>query len=357
MTRLSVSIVFAALLANCSSNPATSLDAAPEPNPDAAATETISLVGALEITGLPVHDVWSYTDDATSKQYALLSAANAGLRVIDISVRSAPVEVGSLSGAELVATDVKTWRNYAYTIGEGQGVMGAIVDLANPAAPVVVGNFANAHNLFVSDGGYLFASAPGLRIYDLNGDPTQPSEVYSDSDCQGHDVSIVGQRLYDFAGDCGTRIFDIANPASPQLLGTIVDESLLHHSGWPSEDGKHLFLCDELASPTQDDIAVWDIADLASPQRVGSYSDANAFVHNLYVVGDYAYVSYYRAGFRVFDVSDPAQIRLVDEYDTDPAMSGPGFGGNFGVYPFSEDGVILASDEGNGLFLFAFDGQ
>jgi len=33
------------------------------------------------------------------------------------------------------------------------------------------------------------------------------------------------------------------------------------------------------------------------------------------------------------------------EYDTDPMISGLGFGGNFGLFPFTNDGTILASDE------------
>ena len=74
------------------------------------------------------------------------------------------------------------------------------------------------------------------------------------------------------------------------------------------------------------------------------------------MVGQYAYVSYYRAGFRVFSVADPSNPSLLDEYDTDPSVSGLGFGGNFGLYVFTSDGAILASDEENGLFIFTFDG-
>ena len=343
------------LLAACGDDSAGAADAGA--SVDAGGTETITLIGMLQISGLPIHDVWEYTDESTGNEYALLCASSAGLRIIDLADRTAPIQVGSISGVGIEATDVKTWKNYAYIIGEGPSVTGNIIDLSNPASPVWVGTFPAAHNIFISAGGHMYLAVPGLRIYDLNNNPLNPAEIYSDNACTGHDVAVIGDRLFDFAGDCGTRIFNVLNPASPVLLGTVVDTSFSHHSGWTTSDGNHLFITDEVASPTANDISVWDISDPASPSNVGSYSDPDSFVHNLYVVGDYAYVSYYRAGFRVFDVTDPAQLSLVDEYDTDTSLSGPGFGGNFGVHPFNSDGTILASDEENGLFIFAFDGK
>ncbi len=351
-------IVLAVLLvAACGEASNGASDAAMNADADAPATETITLVGKLEITGLPVHDVWGYTDESSGKDYALLSVSSAGLRVIDIEDRANPILVGSIEGNNVQSTDVKVWKNFAYIVGEGQNVIGNIIDLSDPTSPTAAGTFPSAHNIAISDDGYMFLAAPGLRIYDLNADPSNPVEVYSDNDCRGHDIAVVGNRLYDFADDCGTRIFDIADPANPDLLGTVVDPAFFHHSGWPSSDGNFLLVCDEIAGPSQPDIAVWDIRDLSAPVRVDSYSDPDSYVHNLYVVGDYAYVSYYRAGFRVFDISDPTQIVVSDEFDTDPSMSGPGFGGNFGVYPFLEGGGILASDESSGLFVFSFDGK
>jgi len=97
---------------------------------------------------------------------------------------------------------------------------------------------------------------------------------------------------------------------------------------------------------------LWNIQDPSNPERVGSYTDPNATVHNLYVIGDYAYVSYYTAGIRIFDVSDPTNIMLADEYDTSPD-SGEGFDGAFGIDPFSENGNIYISDQ-TGLYIFSF---
>jgi len=320
----------------------------------AQSADSIHLVGKLSITGLPIHDVWGYIDDSTGNEYALLCASTEGLRVIDVTDATAPVLVGSISGGGIQAVDVKTWTHYAYLMAEPSTISGKIIDLTDPSNPMLAGTFPGAHNTYISESGYMYQAAPGLRIYDLNPDPENPVLVFEDPTCLGHDISIVGNLLYDFSDNCGTRIFDITQPDTVQLLGTVPASGIFHHSGWPSEDGNHLFICDELASTSENDITVWDISNLANPTLVDSFADSNSYVHNLYVEGDYAFVSYYRAGFRVFNVSDPTAITLAAEYDTDSSASGPGFGGNFGLYTFWGTDKILASDEENGLYIFRF---
>lgn len=318
-------------------------------------TGSIELIGKLPITNLPIHDVWGYTDTVTGTQYALLGASNSGMRVVDVSDAAQPQLVGTISGGGVEAIDVKTWQNFAYVVGESPSATGKVIDLSDPTNPVQVGTFPGGHNLSITDDGFMYLATPGIRIFDLNNDPTVPELVFTDNSCDGHDISIVEDLLYDFSDDCGTRIFDIAQPDTLVALGTVPPSGIFHHSGWPSEDGNHVFICDELAAPTENDITVWDISDLQNPFLVDSFSDPDAYVHNLYVHGDYAFVSYYRAGFRVFDVADPANISLIAEYDTDSTASGPGYGGNFGLYTFWGTDKILASDEENGLYIFSFN--
>jgi hypothetical protein len=126
-----------------------------------------------------------------------------------------------------------------------------------------------------------------------------------------------------------------------------------HHSGWTTEDGRYLFICDEDAEHPAPDITVWDISDVGNPELVGEYADAGATVHNLYVIGDYAFTSYYTAGFRILDISDPTQPQLLDQFDTAPTVSGESLSGAFGVYPFSQTGHVYVSDEFGGLFVFS----
>ncbi len=317
------------------------------------AQETISLVGELQFSNLPIHDVWGYTNESTGKKYALLGASTSGLRVIDLSDITNPVAVGSIIGKGIEAIDVKTWKNYAYIVGESLSTDGNIIDLSDPTNPIKVGTFLAGHNITISIDGFLYLSSPGLRIFDLNFDPIKPTMIYSDLSCDGHDISIVGGRLFDFSGNCGTRIFEILQDGTLDSIGSVPSLGIFHHSGWPSNDGNYLYICDELASPNENDITIWDISNLSKPMLVDSFSDPNAYVHNLYVHNNYAYVSYYRAGFRLFNILNPLKMVLVDQYDTDTSLSGPGYGGNFGLFTFWGSDTILASDEETGLYIFS----
>ncbi|MEE9167971.1 MAG: choice-of-anchor B family protein [Candidatus Neomarinimicrobiota bacterium] len=312
----------------------------------------IGFLGNVEIPGTFTTDVWGYVDTLANKEYALVGdASGTGLVIVDVSNPLVPVRVATVPSVP--GFDVKGWQHYAYTVTGGGG-SGGIVDISDPGNPQVVGTFPSSHNIFIAENGYMYSEAPGLRIYDLNQDPTNPELVWSDGTTGGHDASVIDDRLYDFHGSSGTNIYDVADPSNPQLLGSIDPPSIrYHHSGWVSEDGNYLFICDELASHPLADITVWDISDVRNPEQVGEFADSTATVHNLYIIGEIAYVSYYTAGLRVLDISDPTEPVIIDEYDTSPE-SGEGFAGAFGVYPFAPSGHIYISDWDNGLYIFLF---
>lgn len=327
-------------------------------NPTPAGIELLSRLDFPET----MTDVWGYVDPNTNKEYALIGFGlfndppNSGVYIVDVSDARNPLQVARVNDAP--GFDMKVWRNFMYTVN-GRGGTGGIVDISDPANPRLVGSFPSSHNIFISDDGFMFSECPGLIIYDLNPDPTNPTQVWSDNDDNGncHDSAVIGDRLYDFHGSGGTNIYDVSNRAAPQLLGTINPPSIrFHHSGWPTEDGRYLFICDEGAAHPSADFTVWDIGDPANPQLVDSFADSAATIHNIYIVGDFAYAAYYNSGFRVFDVSNPRDIKVVDEFDTN-SESGEGFLGAFGAYVFAPSGNIYVSDMQNGLHVFSFAAQ
>jgi len=101
---------------------------------------------------------------------------------------------------------------------------------------------------------------------------------------------------------------------------------------------------------------VWNITNPATPTRVGGMTDLTSTIHNLYIIGTFAFVSHYTAGFRVYDVSTPAAPVLLDTYDTAPARTGDGYEGCYGVYPYGPGGIVYVSDSDNGLYLFSVEG-
>ncbi len=315
--------------------------------------QSLTLESQLQTPGTFRTDVWGYVDATTGTEYAIIGdGAGAGITLVDVSIPDAPLQVSNLN--TVAGFDMKIWQHYVYTVTGGSNGIGSIVDISDPANPQTVGDFPSTHNIFISDNGYLILEGNNaFDIFDLNSDPTVPQLVWRGTP-GGHDAAVIDNRLYDFHGTSGTRIFDFSDPANPNLLGAIADPTInFHHSGWITENGQFLFICDELANHPTPDITVWDISDPANPQRVGEFADPTAIVHNLYVIDDYAYVSYYTAGFRIFDISDPANISIAAEFDTSP-QSGEIFAGAFGVYPFLPSGTILVSDWQGGLFTFSF---
>ncbi|MDH3214927.1 MAG: choice-of-anchor B family protein [Candidatus Krumholzibacteria bacterium] len=320
---------------------------------------TVSLLGqyALEHPG-SVTDVWGYVDGNTNKEYALVGDqfGTSGVAIIDVTNPTNPTHVAQAMG--VAGFDMKVWDHYLYVVHGNRGPGGRIFDLADVLAPEPVGDFESSHNLFIDDGGYMYLSMAGapreLRGYNLNANPTSPLLIWQDGLDGPHDAAVIGTILYDFHGYLGTRIYDVTDPFSPTLLG-VASDATFHHSGYPTEDGKHLFVTHERATGSDPDITVWNIEDPAAAVKVGDIFDTDATAHNLYIVGDFAYVAYYTAGFRVYDVSDPTQPAFVDGFDTS-VRSGEGWEGSFGVYPFGPSGNIYVSDIDNGLYVFSFSG-
>ena len=298
-------------------------------------------------------DVWGYSDNATGQEYALIGSLSGELiYVVDATDPAAPAVASMIP---VPSFDFKTRGQYLYTVtggGDGGAKLGRIVDLSDPTAPAVVGAFPSSHNLTIDASGFMYLESPGLRIYDLNADPLNPSLVWQDNSVAGHDATVVGDRLYDFHGNSAS-IYDVSQRAMPQLLSSVAHPAInYYHSGWPTSDGRFLLVTDELSSGPAADITIWDIAQVDDPVLVSSIRDFQSTVHNVMIVGQFAFVSYYAAGFRVYDLSDPTQPALAFEYDTSPP-SGEGWHGAFGVYPLAPSGNIYVSDMQNGLHIFS----
>ena len=309
----------------------------------------INILGRLDIPNIGVTDIWGYYDEVNEREYAVLGGANGGISIADVTDPARPELMSQVTGVP--GFDVKVFDHYAYSVNGGSNGLGGIVDIEDPANPQIVGDFPSSHNIYITETGYMISEVFGLRVFDLNPDPINPQLIF-EGGTEGHDASVIGNTLFDFHGRAGTFIYDFTNPGSPSLIGSILDPGIAYnHSGWTSQDGNFLFICDELANHPSPDIIVYDVSDLSNPQRVGEFADPDATIHNLFVLGDYAVTSYYNQGFQVFDVSDPANISKIDQFDTS-IFNGEGFNGAWGVYPFAPSGNIYISDQQSGLHIF-----
>ena len=151
-------------------------------------------------------------------------------------------------------------------------------------------------------------------------------------------------------------VWDLTDTADPRLLSSTTYPGVAYtHSGWATEDGRYLFLHDELdevrvlVGTTR--VRVFDLADLANPVHVGNWEGPDrATEHNGAVRGNRHYLSHYGRGLVVLDITDPTQPEEVGHFDTAPE-SNLGLGGAWGIYPFLPSGKLLVSDISGGLFV------
>jgi hypothetical protein len=114
-----------------------------------------------------------------------------------------------------------------------------------------------------------------------------------------------------------------------------------------TEDKRYFFGTEEFNSI---DITVWDLVDRTSWNLVVPSWEmpTGSTVHNLFIKGDYAHVSYYSDGYVVLDISDPLNPILAGDYNTSSM---------WGCYPYLPSGITICSDMDDGLYVFQFDGS
>jgi hypothetical protein len=287
--------------------------------------------------------------------------------------------------------------------GSGVGNDGVhIVDLTDPANPVLLGkvnsttgNFYNTiHEMMVFDQGgsrYLLENSnntanTNLKIIDVT-NPAAPVLKWDFASGTGgwiHAMHIRGTRAY-FSAFFNSKvdIYDFTNLAgqAPALVGSVNIGSTTNHSSWTNETGEYLYTARET---TNGDVRVYDVRNPAAPLLIRSVKagdlNINAITpHNPVVMGNKLYVAWYQAGTQVFDISDPTNPVRVGQYDSyqpefapseeelrsldgvepwDIVCGSAGFnalpsnyGGNWAVYPFLGEDRVLMGDLTSGLLI------
>jgi choice-of-anchor B domain-containing protein len=372
------------------------------------ACQSVSLLSHLGLGDLTPastrgNDVWGFTDLNTGREYAFMGLAN-GVAVLDITDPEAPEQVGAASGSNTTWRDIKVyqrfdsaaqrWRAYAYATADNVTDPLMVLDLSGLPNGVERVNFTSdfraAHNEYILNADYSFGLAQadqpvllGISGSDLNfgnprlyslADPRAPAllsvttagyshdlasfavkDVRKDSQCVNAQSQPLCQVMADF-NENTLDIWDVTNPNSPQRLAAhpYVNASYVH-SGWWSEDGRYVFVQDELDERDvglNTTIRVFDLSDLRAPVQAGSWTGpTRAIDHNGYVKGNRYYISNYSEGLTVLDLTNPAAPTRVGYFDTFPASAETGFVGAWGVYPFFASGVVAVGDINSGLYL------
>jgi choice-of-anchor B domain-containing protein len=302
------------------------------------------------------NDCWGYTAP-DGREYALLGVQS-GTSIIDITDAANAYEVEFFPSTISLWKDIKTYQHYAYVVNEAGGGM-QIIDLSglpnSAALAATYTGFQTSHNIYIDiPAAMLYAEgsfSEPVRAISL-ADPLNPVQI-SSFGIECHDVYVQNGIAYVSEGNSGSYgIYDVSNPNNPNLSYRInVPAAGYAHNAWASEDGNYLMTTEETNGKT---IKLWDISNLSNT-LTDQILGPSGLAHNTHLKGNFAYVSHYVDGLRIYDISDPNNIFETGYYDTYGPPSG-GFNGAWGAYPFFDSGKVLISDMESGLYVVYFEG-
>lgn len=317
------------------------------------AQKNLSLL-SNEVWPTSLNDIWGYADQ-NGREYALVGTG-VGPSIVDVTDPVNPVQLEWFIRPYSLWWDIKTFDDYAYACNEtGGGII--IMDLRGLPDTTVVKDtiFAGvetAHNLWVDDAGFLYIcggnKSDGLLILDLNDDPWNPSIVGAYNDAYVHDVFIRNDTAYAAELQNGLTLIDLSDRSNPIPFSNRNYAGSLTHNTWLSDDGNTVFTTDEVFAGN---IIAWDVSNrnnIIELDRYRSQRDGNCIPHNVHVYQNFLVISHYRDGIVIVDATHPEYMVEVGYYDTSP-LTGSGFDGAWGAYPYLPSGLILSTDVLEGL--------
>jgi MYXO-CTERM domain-containing protein len=237
----------------------------------------------------------------------------------------------------------------------------ALFDVSDPADPQLLRSHRtpnSVHNGFL-DGevAYLTAGKGGqkLAVVDVSADgagqlttwdPTDHDDAWTNVSVGQrtvHDVFVQGDRAYLATWNAGTFVLDVSDPADPTYLARVSDYTRdevadlgrldrfvppgNHHYARVSEDGSLLAVGREAWDLSGYDggpggITLYDLSTPSEPTELATVDPVRArdetirsgiwtTSHNFDLVGDRLYSSWYQAGVKIHDVSDPSNPELL----------------------------------------------
>ncbi|MEM9387074.1 MAG: choice-of-anchor B family protein [Pseudomonadota bacterium] len=369
--------------------------------------DNINLLGLKQLSTFSTNpsaanDIWGFVDLNNGREYALIGLRNA-MAVVDITRPRRPREVGSISGASTTWRDIKVvqsfdenegrWKGYAYVVSDATSDGLQIIDLSGLPFSISLANtyreFNSAHNIYISNVDYTTGeifegqtpyayilgsnrNGGAFRALDLS-DPVNPVEVTpppagsryvhdaSSITLQGEDAQRCGPgrtvcEVFIDYNESTVDLWDTTDKANPVLLSqTSYPQVGYTHSGWWSKNADFVLIQDELDESffgLNTTLRILDIRDLTNPTLAGEWvGPTRAIDHNGFVKGDRYYMSNYRRGLTILDISNPAEPTEIGFFDTFPDSDSASFNGAWGVYPYLPSGRLIVSDIERGLVI------
>lgn len=325
----------------------------------------ITLRSQLKYPNQTCGNIWGYVD-SLSNEYALVTL-DTGLSIVNVTNPDGPFEVKFIPGATSFWHEVEVWGKYAYVTHETTKGGVQIIDLSKlPSAnipskfwkPIFKNTtdtitFETFHSLHIAKGYlYLYGGVPGGVLLSNLADPWNPVVEGFNKQYYVHDGYVRNDTIYAAnIYDGFFSVIDATNKSTPTILQTQETPGKFTHNTWLSGDGTTLFTTDE--NSCRSALTSFDVSDINNITQLDIiYSDSNAVVHNCHVKNDWVICSWYKDGVGIVDGHRPGNMVKVGQYDMYPALSGCGYEGAWGVYPFLPSGNLLVSSISSDYGLF-----
>ena len=328
------------------------------------------------------NDCWGYTSPS-GREYAIIGLEQ-GTSFVEVTDPGNAQIVRSHIGPTSLWRDIKVYQHYAYAVSEGgMGIQIFDMSAIDQGTVTYVGNVddwasPNTHNVAIDiQSGFLYRCGGGgwgLRIYSL-ANPANPVLVGNWNLRYVHDAQVVTYLEGPYAGRriafcnaglnngwalTGLTILDVTHKSAPQQLAHLQYPSPGYsHQGWLSPDRNFFYLNDETDESSYGmttTTRIIQVTDLQQPVVVGSYTNGNTAIdHNLYTKDDLLFLSNYRSGLRVYRSDGSGGLTEVAYFDTYPGSDSANYNGLWSNYPYFESGTVIGSDLERGLFVWQLD--
>jgi len=225
--------------------------------------------------------------------FGYVADANTGIYVLDVTIPGNPDSVVILDTDDASAFNIQ--GDYLYLADGAAGFK--VVDISNPISPIEKGSYdAGGYQFDVyAYNNFLFAAQGyrGLSIIDITS-PNSPEETATLDMENARALHGYGDYVY-VADNGDLRIIDVSDPSYPY-------EVYMLDWGWSASVFVHNNYAYVVGSP---DLTIFDVSNPSSPVMLGELNGLPGLAFDVFVTGDYAYLSNGPNGLRIVNVSDP----------------------------------------------------
>jgi len=346
------------------------------------------------------NDIWGWTD-VDGKEYAIFCCYD-GTSFIDVTDPYNPKVLGFMRTTQpklgSLWRDAKVYKDHAFVVSEEKGHGMQVFDLtrlrdakAEDGITIFEPDYhydclGSVHNIAINEeSGFAYAVGSttcnsGLHMIDIR-EPKLPkfagcfgADGYvHDTQCvnyTGPDTRYTDQEICFCYNEDTLTIVDVTEKTSPIMLSRTGYKGFQYtHQGWLLESSEYLLANDELdeifntAGPDggkgkKTRTMKWNVKDLRNPILEGSFiSPATSIDHNLYVLGNTAYLANYCSGLRVLDLEDWSNVKQAGFFDVSPDCDTTEFFGSWSSYPYFKSKSIVVSSIERGLFVLDYKGN